>query len=83
MRPLLAAGAARWAPCLAPGMPAPLARHPSPRHPAACGAGTLKPGGRPRAGRPRAAQPGREDLADPPELPGPIHIVAIRQPPGF
>jgi hypothetical protein len=34
MHHLLAVGAPRWAPSLAPGVPAPPARHPSPRHPA-------------------------------------------------
>jgi hypothetical protein len=83
MRHLPAVGAARWAPCLAPGVPAPLARHPSPRHPAACGVKTLKPGD----GRAQAADGQHSPVPKIPgihrELPGPIHIVAIRQPAGF
>ena len=86
MRPLLAAGAvgaARWAPCLAPGVPAPLARHPCPRHPAACGAGTLKPGDGRALAVPGPRNPAGKILQIHRELPGRVHIVAIRQPPGF
>ena len=81
MRPLLAAGAvgaARWAPCLAPGVPAPLARHPSPRRPAACGAGTLKnPGTAPQAAQGQHS-PVPKILPIHREPPGRIHIMAIR-----
>ena len=82
MRPLLAAGAARWAPCPLPGVPAPLARHPSPRRPAAGGAGTFKPGDGARL-PPGPRHPAGKILQIHRELPGRIPIVAIRQPPGF
>jgi hypothetical protein len=83
MRHLLAAGPARWAPCPHAGVPAPLARHPSPHRPAACGAGTLKNPG-------TAAQAAHGEHSPIPkipgihrELPGPIHIAAIRPPASF
>jgi hypothetical protein len=83
MRHLLAVGPARWAPSLAPGVPAPLAP-PQPAPPGCLWRRDIETRG--TAARwpyPGPRNPAGKILQIHRELPGRIHIVAIRQPPGF